>query len=166
MSGVAGNPSVNGGEDVKSSAERARQTPLHAVHERLGAKEVMVAPRRSCTACSGVCLARSADDLTSSPPLTEGFPATPLMRRLGGFLLHRPVPALLLGSPGLRRHLTCPPARRPRCSSQRLRRGHGPSRTRGMTSDVFGAASGHLSPRRLNTPEKWVRTGRSSGIPG
>src|SRR6266480_4720120 len=37
MSGVAGNPSVNGGEDVKSSAERARQTPLHAVHERLGA---------------------------------------------------------------------------------------------------------------------------------
>jgi aminomethyltransferase len=37
MSGAAGIPSVNGGEDVKSSAERARQTPLHAVHERLGA---------------------------------------------------------------------------------------------------------------------------------
>jgi len=37
MSGAAGIPSVNGGEDVKSSAERPRQTPLHAVHERLGA---------------------------------------------------------------------------------------------------------------------------------
>src|SRR5256886_10807440 len=37
MSGAAGIPSVNGGEDVKSSAERARQTPLHAVDERVGA---------------------------------------------------------------------------------------------------------------------------------
>ena len=37
MSGAAGIPSVNGGEDVKSSAERPRQTPLRAVHERLGA---------------------------------------------------------------------------------------------------------------------------------
>ena len=37
MSGAAGIPSVNGGEDVKSSAERSRQTPLHAVHVRLGA---------------------------------------------------------------------------------------------------------------------------------
>src|SRR6201989_1765745 len=37
MSGVAGIPSGNGGEDVKSSAERSRQTPLHAVHADLGA---------------------------------------------------------------------------------------------------------------------------------
>src|SRR6476620_8781979 len=37
MSGAAGIPSVNGGEDVKSSAERSRQTPLHVVHPGLGA---------------------------------------------------------------------------------------------------------------------------------
>ena len=46
MSGAAGIPSVNGGEDVKSSAERPRQTPLRAVHERLGATMTSFAGRQ------------------------------------------------------------------------------------------------------------------------